>query len=97
MIEHTTGGKVGSAELADVHRRDPLTILQPAAKTTPEAVHRPNAASHVLECLTTRSSATSTSPEGHSFPCRVLTRRPGCRKYLAARTPARRIRPGRRT
>ena len=29
MIEHTTGGKVGSAELADVHRRDPLTILQP--------------------------------------------------------------------
>ena len=97
MIEHTTSGKAGSAELADVHRRDPLTILQPTAKTTPEAVHRPNAASHVLECLTTRSSATSTSPQGHSSPRRVLTRRPGWRKYLAARTPAKRIRPGRRT
>jgi hypothetical protein len=47
MIEHTTGGELSLAELADQNHCDPSTILRLTAENTPKAVYPPNVASYI--------------------------------------------------
>jgi len=47
MIEHTTGGDLSLAELADQHRCDPSTILRMTAENTPKAVYPPNVSDYI--------------------------------------------------
>ena len=47
MIEHTTGGTMSLAQLADQHHTDPSTILRLTAENSPKAAFPPNVSNYI--------------------------------------------------
>ena len=47
MIEHTTGGKMSLAELADRHKSQPSTILRLTAEHSPGGTYPANVAAYI--------------------------------------------------
>ncbi len=49
MTEHTTGGKMSLAQLADGHKSQPSTILRLTAEHSPGGAYPANVAAYIME------------------------------------------------
>ena len=70
MIEHTTGGNMSLAELADQHRTQPSSILRLTAEHSPGEAYPANVAAYINGCSRAVSPTTPTCPRGctSTFP-----------------------------
>jgi hypothetical protein len=59
MIEHTTGGQMSLAELADGHKCQPSAILRLTAEHSPGGAYPANVAAQPCDCTTAAENTLS--------------------------------------
>lgn len=64
MIEHTTGGKMSLAQLADGHKSQPSTILRLTAERSPDGAYPANVAAYVNGVFRGTIAPTEAMPAG---------------------------------
>ena len=69
MIEHTTGGNMSLAELADQHNTQPSSILRLTAEHSPGGAYPANVAAISMGCSRAASLTTATCPKGCTSTC----------------------------
>ena len=64
MIEHTTGGKMSLAQLADGHKSQPSTILRLTAEQSPGGAYPGNVAAYINGVFRGTIAPTEAMPAG---------------------------------
>ena len=69
MIEHTTGGQMSLAELADGHKCQPSAILRLTAEHSPGNAYPANVAAYINGVFRGTSPSPTTCPPGCTCTC----------------------------
>ncbi len=64
MIEHTTGGNMSLAELANQHHTAPSTILRLTAENSPKGAYPPNVSDYINGVFTGSVTHDQHMPQG---------------------------------
>jgi len=64
MIEHTTGGKMSLAQLADGHKSQPSTIVRLTAEHSPSGAYPANVAAYINGVFRGTIAPTDAMPPG---------------------------------